>query len=102
MVSYDTNARISDILKGIEQVIARIEHLIKVVKPEEVLWDNSDIIRNWKVSERLLSSWRSKGLIAYVQVNGKIWYPRESREKFLRDHRVESQENIIGGVNHGN
>jgi hypothetical protein len=92
MISYDTNVRISEILKGIEQVMVCVNQLIEVVKPEEELWDNSDLIRNWKVSERTLSSWRCKGLISFIRVNGKIWYPREARENFLRDHLVGCQQ----------
>jgi hypothetical protein len=88
MVSYDTNARISDILKGIEQVIARVDQLIEVVKPEKELWDNSEMIRRWKISQRTLADWRMKGLISFVQVNGKIWYPREAREEFLRRNLI--------------
>jgi hypothetical protein len=101
MVSYDTNARIEDILKGIEKVIAQVDHIIHVVKPAEELWDNSDIIRNWKVSDRTIASWRRKGIISFVQVNGKIWYPREARDSFLKDHMIKVPQNI-GGENHGN
>jgi hypothetical protein len=88
MVSYDTNVRISEILKGIQQIIGRVDQLIEVVKPEQDLWDNADIIKNWKVSERTLSDWRRKGLINYVRVNGKIWYPRDAREEFLQRNLI--------------
>ena len=41
-------------------------HEIKAeVKPEQELWDNSDLMRNWKISERTLATWRSKGLIGF-------------------------------------
>ena len=88
MVSYDTNARIGDILKGIEQVIARVDQLIEVVKPENDLWDNSDIIRRWHISERTLAEYRRKGLISFVKVGGKIWYQREAREEFLHRNLI--------------
>jgi hypothetical protein len=88
MVSYDTNVRISEILKGIQQVIGRVDQLIELVKPEQDLWDNADIIKNWKVSERTLADWRRKGLINYVRVNGKIWYPRDAREEFLQRNLI--------------
>jgi hypothetical protein len=88
MVSYDTNVRISEILKAIEQVKGRVDQLIEVVKPDQNLWDNSDIILHWKVSERTLADWRRKGLISYVQVSGKIWYPKEAREEFIRRNLI--------------
>lgn len=96
MVEFDTNVRISEIKKGIDEIKESVERLFEVVKPEEELWDNSDIIRNWKVSDRTLANWRSKGLISYVQVNGKIWYTKEARENFLKEHIIESHK-IEGG-----
>lgn len=41
------------------------------------------MIRNWKVSERTLATWRSNDLIGFVQVGSKIWYPRNARDLFL-------------------
>jgi hypothetical protein len=93
MVSYDTNLRISEILHGIEQVIGRVDQLMEVVQPEQDLWDNADIIKNWKVSVRTLAGWRRKGVISFIQVSGKIWYPREAREEFLKDHLIKDQLN---------
>jgi hypothetical protein len=101
MVSFDTNIRITKILKGIEQVKERVDQLIELVEPEEDLWDNSDIIRHWKVSERTLADWRSKGLINYVQVGGKIWYPQEARESFIKDHQISVQQKMAGGKHGG-
>jgi predicted site-specific integrase-resolvase len=40
------------------------------------------------VSERTLADWRRKGLISYVQVSGKIWYPKEAREEFIRRNLI--------------
>jgi len=58
------------------------------------LWDNADVIRYWKVSLRTLASWRSEGLIDYVQVGAKIWYTRETRELFLKKHTVKNEDKI--------
>jgi hypothetical protein len=92
MVSYDTNVRISEILKGIQQVIDRVDQLIELMKPDQDLWDNANIIKYWKVSERTLADWRRKGLISFVQVNGKIWYPRSSREGFLQRNLINVKD----------
>ncbi len=67
-------------LSSMENVLNEIK---TVVKPEDELWDNADIIRYWKVSARTLAEWRSKGLIGFIQVGNKIWYPHEARELFL-------------------
>ncbi len=64
--------------------------LLSIVKSDEDLWDTSDVIRNWKVSVRTLASWRSKGMIGYIKIGGKIWYPKIAREKFLLKNMVEN------------
>jgi hypothetical protein len=89
MIDYETNLRISEIKRSIDGVKESIDKLAMIVKPEEELWDNSDLIRNWKVSERTLATWRKKGIIRYVQVKDKIWYPREAREEFLKQNLIQ-------------
>ncbi len=95
MVEFDTNVRIEEIQKSIDEVKESVDELVKIVKPEEDLWDNSDLIRRWKVSVRTLAEWRRKGLISFVQVNGKIWYPRKAREEFLNRNLI-LEENVRG------
>jgi hypothetical protein len=117
MNNYEMNLKFSELLKEVTELKSNLDKLLSIVKPEEDLWDNSDVIRNWKVSERTLSDWRKNGLIGYVQVNGKIWYPRSVRNKFLDQHLVtDGYDNVQeddfdddwvvyinnGGQNHGN
>lgn len=52
------------------------------------MWDNSEMIRKWKLSTRTLASWRTNGLIQFVQVGGKIYYTKEMRDEFLRKNTV--------------
>lgn len=92
MVSYDMNARIGDILKGIEQVIARVDQLIEVVKPDKELWDNSDIIRRWHISERTLAEWRANKKISYIQIGKKIFYTKEDIDRFIEKYHINSDE----------
>jgi hypothetical protein len=88
MIDYEINVRFVELGKEINQIKDGVDHLIKVLKPEDDLWDNSDMIRNWKVSERTLAEWRQKGLITFVRVKGKIWYPKKERNQFLEKHLV--------------
>jgi hypothetical protein len=90
MIDYETNVRILEIKRGMDEVKECFDRLLMVVKPEEDLWDNSEIIRKWKISERTLANWRSKGLISFVQLNGKIWYTREDREEFLKRNLIHN------------
>lgn len=59
---------------------------------DDDLWDNSDMIRNWKVSLRTLADWRAEKKIGFVQIGSKIWYPKHEREMFL-------QANLVKAVN---
>lgn len=93
MVSYDTNARIGEIQKTINSLKEDVDQLLKIVKPGDDLWDNSDIIRYWKISRRTLVDWRKKGLISYVRIQNKIWYPLEARENFLKCHLIRVKRN---------
>ena len=90
MVDFDTNVRISEIVKSINEVKVSMDKLLQVVKSEEDLWDNSQVIQNWKVSERTLASWRKERLISFVQLKDKIWYPKEAREEFLQRNLIHN------------
>jgi hypothetical protein len=61
---------------------------IKNNKGCDEMWDNSDIIRNWKVSLRTLAEWRAERKIGYVQIGNKIWYPKAERESFIKANQV--------------
>ena len=93
MNEYLVNMKFSEVFKCISEIRNDLNFVMNNIKPEEELWDNSDLTRRWKISERTLASWRHTGLISYVQVNGKIWYPKEARDSFLRDHLVKVQLN---------
>ena len=92
---------IGELKKKIDAMKIVIDEVKTVVKPEQELWDNSDLIRNWNVSERTLATWRSKGLIGFVQVGSKIWYPREARELFLQVnyHKTKTKNEVDGEGN---
>ncbi len=87
MKSYDLQYHI-EILKKEESQL-RIEVIELKESNNEELWDNSDMMRNWKISLRTLADWRAKGLIDYVQLGSKIWYTNENREAFLERNSVK-------------
>ena len=89
MNNYEMNLKFSELFKEFTEVKAVLENVLSRIKSEEDLWDNADIIQNWKVSERTLAYWRKKRLISYVQVQSKIWYPKTARDAFLKDHFVK-------------
>jgi len=90
------NLKFLELFKELSEVKSTLEQVLSNIKPEAEVWDNSDIIRNWKVSERTLADWRKNGLISYVKVNGKIWYPRNAREEFLDRNTVNEVDDVNG------
>ena len=88
MNSYEMDLKFSGLFKEISVLKSILQTMSSKVNQDETLWDNSDIIRNWKISERTLAEWRKKELISYVQLNGKIWYTKEFREDFIRKNSI--------------
>lgn len=89
-----TNGDVSFRLKELTDEIKKLSKELSVVKKSNgvnELWDNSDMIRNWKISPRTLASWRADKLIDYVQVGGKIWYTKEMRDEFMRKNTVDER-----------
>jgi hypothetical protein len=91
MNDYNINVKLNEVITALKTVKEDIESLKKTVKSEDDLWDGSDMVRNWHVSERTLATWRSNGTISYVQVNGKIWYPRQAREELLSKNFIQNK-----------
>jgi hypothetical protein len=69
---------------------------IKKNRDCDEMWDNSDLIRNWKVSLRTLAEWRAESKIGYVQIGNKIWYPKEERELFIKANLVTVGLKYVG------
>lgn len=92
MTNVDLGYRLKELSSEVSLLTAEVQRLAENTGANE-LWDNADIIRNWKVSARTLATWRAEGLIGYVQVGSKIWYPKEMREVFLVKNLKNGGEN---------
>lgn len=90
MIETDLGYRVKELSEKIEVLEFKLEEL-KSHSVENELWDNSDMIRNWKISQRTLASWRSEGLIDFVQAGGKIWYTPENRKTFLLRNTIRAK-----------
>jgi hypothetical protein len=88
MVSYDLKYRVEELSQMINMLKSEINDLRNRPNDDD-LWDNSDITRHWKISTRTLATWRSEGLIGFVQLGNKIWYPKECRDAFLMKNFVK-------------
>lgn len=88
---YLLNVKLSEMTSAINAVKSDIDTIKKTIKSDDELWDGSDIIRNWHVSGRTLASWRKKKIIGYVQINKKIFYPKQVRERFINDNSIKKE-----------
>ena len=93
MNEYMLNVRLGEMSAVLNAMKRDMEVLKQTVRPEDELWDGSDIVRNWTVSERTLAEWRKNKIIGYVQIKKKIYYPRDAREKFLAENLREGDTN---------
>ncbi len=103
MINYDFTFRIEKMCSDLDELKSLVNELHASLYAQDSLWDNADMIRYFKISERTLANWRYYGLISYIKVNGKIYYSKEDRESFLRNHRIDCTDVSYeeGGYSHG-
>ena len=58
----------------------------KDVDPEQVLLDNFDFIRRFKICRRTAYNWRRKNLIASLVIEAKVFYRLSEVQRFLDEH----------------
>jgi hypothetical protein len=76
-----TDEQYSNLLSQIESINKHIKNSEK--KFNLNVLDNSDLMRKLNVSKRLLQHWRDNGIIAFSQINGKIYYKFEDVQKLI-------------------
>ena len=89
-IDYSLNVRFDRLEKQVSNLAERLEIVLDKMKPEQDIWDNSDMIRKWKVSQRTLATWRSKNLIGYGKAGSKIFYTPEDRSNFLSKNHIKN------------
>jgi|SRR5690606_38081821 len=63
------------------------------LEASELLMDNFEFIRRFRISRRTAYNWRRKGLIPYVIIEDKVFYkPSEIRKFIERNERREGEE----------
>lgn len=85
MTDFDTNVRITEIEKGIREIKEGLDQLVSKANNDDELWDSTDLIRNWHISERTLAGWRAEKKISFSQVGKKIFYSKIDRTILLRN-----------------
>ena len=67
----------------LHQIAEMKEVVSQKIKNEQIVYDNSDVIRLLKVSSRTLSYWRETGVIRYSKIGAKIYYRKQDIEDML-------------------
>jgi hypothetical protein len=94
----DLAYRVRELSRTIDDLKTEVSDLKDQLVQNE-MWDNNDIIRNWKISLRTLASWRKEGLIEYVQIGNKILYPKEYRDSFIKNYSRRLKINQVLATN---
>ncbi len=90
MLNNDLNYRVKELSDMINMMRSEIAELRNRFI-ENNMWDNNDMMRYWGISLRTLATWRSDGLIEFVQLGSKIWYSKENRDSFIQRNTVRSE-----------
>ena len=80
---------VSDFANQIQELSDRVtwlEQRAHMTYPESSFddWDNATLMLSWKISQRTTANYRKQGLGFYKR-GGRIFYPPESREKFIKE-----------------
>jgi len=54
--------------------------------PEDIIFDNADVLKILKVSRRTLQQWRTDGVISFSQVGSKLYYTQKDINEFIQRH----------------
>ena len=76
-------------LKNIEQRLVELNKIVSSRQSqytEDMFIDNDEFQRLMKISSGTATNWREQGLIAFSQINNKIYYKMKDVNKLLDDH----------------
>jgi hypothetical protein len=67
---------IPDQIKAIQKTLQELREISLAIqkRPEDGILDNNDLQKMLKISKRTLQTWRNEGVIAYSQINSKLFY----------------------------
>ncbi|WP_157209203.1 helix-turn-helix domain-containing protein [Mariniflexile maritimum] len=72
-----------------KKLLERFETLLNTLEkripqdPELILLDNADLLQLFKISHKTAQNWRDNKVIAYSQINNKIYYRLSDVNKLL-------------------
>lgn len=66
-----------------------------ITKPNEMIYDNADLMQLFKVSQRTLANWRANGIITYSKIGGKILYTQADIDACMDSNKFKFFNNGI-------
>lgn len=76
--------RIMDNFERIEKKVDRLSNVRNCLDGEQLL-DNQDLMMITKMSSRTLQRYRKKGILPYINKDGKNFYRASDVHKFIRE-----------------
>lgn len=77
------------VLKRIDEQVTLIVAKIKVgskLDPEDIFFDNQEMMRVMNISKRTLQEWRNTGYIGFSQLGNKIYYTLADIQKLMKEN----------------
>lgn len=83
-------ATIDEIKKKQEDVIGILKEKKVITNPNEIIYDNSDMLQLFKISQRTLANWRASGIITFSKIGGKLIYTQQDINECLNKYKHKS------------
>ncbi len=80
----NTKSEMEQVKELLSQLTEKLSE--KFLKPENVIFDNADVLKILKVSRRTLQQWRTDGVIGFSQVGSKLYYTQKDISEFIQRH----------------
>ena len=79
------NLKLKEIENKLELTIKKLEKLQSSILGKQII-DNADFIQLMQISSSTAKNWRKKGIIAFSQIENKIYYKIEDIQLMLDKH----------------
>ena len=84
------------VLKRIDQQVSLIVANMKmggILDPENIIFNNQEMMKLMDVSKRTLQEWRDKNTISYSKVNSKFYYKLSDIQMLLKETYIPKLKN---------
>ena len=79
------------VLKRIDQQVTLIAAKMKTggsLDPENIFFDNQEMMKVMAISKRTLQEWRDKKIIGFSQIGNKIYYSLSDIQQLLNENYI--------------